>query len=78
MHSRNSSLPHPSEPRRDRSFRPRPEISKIQVARAPAARRLSTGFPYTHRATITLYVDDTLVVEAEDLANIHGRNFPRP
>ena len=50
------------------------EIAKIQVARAPAARRLPTGFPYTHRATITLYVDDTLVVETEDLANIV---FPR-
>ena len=49
-------------------------ISKIQVARLPAARRLPTNFPYTHRAGIFLHNDDSMTVETEDIRNIV---FPR-
>lgn len=44
------------------------EISKIQVARAPAARRLPVNFPYTHRAAVIWHL------ESEDIQNVA---FPR-
>ena len=47
---------------------------KIQLARAPAARRLPYNFPYTHRAGVFLHNDDSLAVESEDIGNIA---FPR-
>ena len=50
------------------------EMTKVQIARVPAARRLPTNFPYTHRAGIFLHSDDTITVESEDIHNIA---FPR-
>eukprot|EP00435_Cladocopium_sp_Y103_P068491 s386_g31.t1 len=50
------------------------EIAKIQLARAPAARRLPTNFPFSHRAGIFLHNDDSITVESEDIQNIA---FPR-
>ena len=47
---------------------------KVQLARAPAARRLPYNFPYTHRAGVFLHNDDSLAIESEDVGNIA---FPR-
>jgi len=50
------------------------EIARIQLARAPAARRLPTNFPFTHRAGVFLHNDSSITVESEDIQNI---TFPR-
>ncbi|CAE8672696.1 unnamed protein product, partial [Polarella glacialis] len=49
------------------------EVTKLQIARAPAARRMPI-MPYTHRGAVLLYSDGTLETESEDLAAI---GFPR-
>ncbi|CAE8632217.1 unnamed protein product, partial [Polarella glacialis] len=49
------------------------EVTKLQIARAPAARRMPV-MPYTHRGAVLLYSDGTLETESEDLAAI---SFPR-
>ena len=51
------------------------EMTRIQVARVPAARRLPHyDKRYTHRAGIFLHNDDTITVESEDIQQIA---FPR-
>ena len=50
------------------------EIARIQLARAPAARRPPTNFPFTHRAGVFLHNDSSITVESEDIQNI---TFPR-
>ncbi|CAE7445643.1 RE2 [Symbiodinium sp. CCMP2592] len=55
-------------------------IERVQLAKAPKARRFPRDIPFTHRATVLLYNDDEVACESDDVANIafpHQR-FPKP
>eukprot|EP00435_Cladocopium_sp_Y103_P056706 s1320_g19.t1 len=42
------------------------KVGRVQIVKTPRARRMPTDVPYTHRANVLLYNDDTLVCESED------------
>jgi len=50
------------------------EVSRIQIARNPKARRLPTDFPYLHRATVALKTNGEIFVESEPIEKV---SFPR-
>ena len=56
------------------------EITRIQVAMTPTMRRMPRDIPFTHRCSALLYVDNTIEVDDEDVANIEfpKQRFARP
>ena len=56
------------------------ELTRVQLAKAPAAKRLPTDLGYSHRGWALRYSDGTLEVESEDLGTIEypKQKFSRP
>ena len=51
------------------------EVTRVQIASTPMTRRLPVGsVPFTHRGAALLHNDESLTLEAEDLANV---TFPK-
>ena len=56
------------------------EITRIQVAMTPTLRRMPRDIAFTHRCSAILYVDNTIEIDDEDIANIEfpKQRFARP
>ena len=50
------------------------ELTRVQIASTPMTRRMPRDIPFTHRGAALLHADESLVLEAEDLAVIE---FPK-